>query len=58
MDLLEEIRLRSNGSIALKFGKNQEVLDEKITYRDILETYGVPYAVFEDYASRSRGGKI
>lgn len=38
MDLLEEIRLRSNGSIALKFGKNQEVLDEKITYRDILET--------------------
>ena len=35
---LEEIRLRSNGSIALKFSQNSIILHQKVTYKDILET--------------------
>lgn len=35
---LEEIRLRSNGTIALKFSQNSIVLYNKVTYQDILET--------------------
>lgn len=38
MEALEEIRLRSNGSIAFKFSKCQDILTDKITYQDILET--------------------
>lgn len=35
---LEEIRLRSNGSIILKISNKQTILQKKITYQDILET--------------------
>lgn len=35
---LEEIRIRSNGSIALKFANKQEMLRVKIDYDDILQT--------------------
>lgn len=35
---LEEIRIRSNGSIALKFANKQEILRVKIDYDDILQT--------------------
>ena len=35
---LEEIRIRSNGTIALKFAQNQEILNERINYEDILHT--------------------
>lgn len=35
---LEEIRVRSNGTITLKLAQNQEVLNEKISYDDILHT--------------------
>lgn len=35
---LEEIRIRSNGYITVKLNNSQEVLKEKITYQEILET--------------------
>ncbi len=35
---LEEIRIRSNGSIILKFIEKQEVLHKKVVYQDIIET--------------------
>ena len=35
---LEEIRIRSNGSIALKFTVGQEILCKNISYEDILQT--------------------
>lgn len=35
---LEEIRIRSNGYITVKLSNSQEVLKEKITYQEILET--------------------
>ena len=35
---LEEIRIRSNGSIALKFIEHQEILENRIVYQDILDT--------------------
>ena len=35
---LEEIRIRSNGSIALKFATGQEILCKNISYEDILQT--------------------
>ena len=35
---LEEIRIRSNGSIALKFAAWQEILCKNISYEDILQT--------------------
>ena len=35
---LEEIRIRSNGYITVKLNNLQEVLKEKITYQEILET--------------------
>lgn len=35
---LEEIRIRSNGSIALKFTEGQEILCKNISYEDILQT--------------------
>ncbi len=35
---LEEIRIRSNGSIALKFAAGQEILCKNISYEDILQT--------------------
>lgn len=38
LDFLEEIRIRSNGRIALKFTQNQEILNDKIMYEDILQT--------------------
>ena len=38
LNTLEEIRIRSNGSIALKFGQNQEILKERIHYEEILKT--------------------
>lgn len=38
LEELEEIRIRSNGSIALKFTKKQEILEKRVTYQDILET--------------------
>ena len=38
INTLEEIRIRSNGNITLKFSDKQEILSKKITYKDILET--------------------
>lgn len=38
VETLEEIRLRSNGSIILKFTGKQIVLPQKITYQDILQS--------------------
>lgn len=38
---IEEIRLRSNGSIILKNSNEQIILQKKITYQDILETLQV-----------------
>lgn len=38
LDTLEEVRIRSTGTIALKFLKSQEILNERIQYQDILET--------------------
>lgn len=38
LNTLEEIRIRSNGTIALKFSQNQEILREKIVYEDILQS--------------------
>lgn len=38
LNTLEEIRLRSNGSIILKIAQYQEVLKEKIKYEDITQT--------------------
>lgn len=38
INTLEEIRIRSNGYITLKFSDKQEILSKKITYKDILET--------------------
>jgi len=38
LNTLEEIRIRSNGTIALKFAQKQEILFEKIKYEDILQT--------------------
>lgn len=38
MNMLEEIRIRSNGSISLKFVNTQEILQERIRYEDIIET--------------------
>ena len=35
---LEEIRIRINGSIILKFIEKQEVLHKKVVYQDIIET--------------------
>ena len=35
---LEEIRIRSNGYITVKLNNSREVLKEKITYQEILET--------------------
>lgn len=35
---LEEIRIRSNGYITVKLNNSQEVLKERITYQEILET--------------------
>jgi len=35
---LEEIRIRSNGALALKFINNQIILEEKIRYEDIIQT--------------------
>ena len=37
-NILEEIRIRSNGTIALKFLNEQIVLREKITYEDIIKS--------------------
>ena len=38
LNTLEEIRIRSNGSIALKYTQSQEILEERIMYEDILQT--------------------
>lgn len=38
LNTLEEIRIRSNGSISLKFARNQEILRDRIMYVDILQT--------------------
>lgn len=38
---IEEIRLRSNGSIILKNSNEQIIIQKKITYQDILETLQV-----------------
>lgn len=38
LNTLEEIRIRSNGIIALKFSQSQEILKERIKYEDILQT--------------------
>ncbi len=38
MNTLEEIRIRSNGIIALKFMDKQEILRKRISYDDILQT--------------------
>ena len=38
VETLEEIRLRSNGSIILKFTERQIVFPQKITYQDILQS--------------------
>lgn len=38
---IEEIRLRSNGSVILKNSNKQIILQKKITYQDILETLQV-----------------
>lgn len=38
LDVLEEIRIRSNGTIALKFQREQVILRDKIQYEDILQT--------------------
>ena len=35
---LEEIRIRSNGSISLKFSQEQVILTERIRYEDLLQT--------------------
>ena len=35
---LEEIRIRSNGIIALKYSSKQEILKQSIVYQDIIET--------------------
>lgn len=35
---LEEIRIRSNGIISLKFNSKQEILNQKVTYQEIIET--------------------
>ncbi len=38
MNTLEEIRIRSNGVIALKFMDKQEIIKKRILYEDILQT--------------------
>ena len=38
LSTLEEIRIRSNGSISLKYLGHQEILNERIRYEDILQT--------------------
>ena len=38
INTLEEVRIRSNGSIALKYAQYQEILTERIRYEDILQT--------------------
>ncbi len=38
LDILEEIRIRSNGIVALKFMDKQEILRKRISYDDILQT--------------------
>lgn len=38
LNTLEEIRIRSNGRVALKFTQEQEILNERIKYEDILQT--------------------
>lgn len=38
LNTLEEVRVRSNGSISLKFSQCQEILKERIRYEDILQT--------------------
>ena len=38
LNTLEEVRIRSNGSISLKFSQCQEILKERIRYEDILQT--------------------
>lgn len=38
LNTLEEIRIRSNGRVALKFAQNQEILNGRIKYEDILQT--------------------
>lgn len=38
LNSLEEIRLRSNGSIGLKFRDRQNILERKIEYQDILDS--------------------
>lgn len=38
LNKLEEIRIRSNGTIALKFINHQEILRNKISYDDIIKT--------------------
>lgn len=38
LNALEEVRIRSNGSISLKFSQCQEILKERIRYDDILQT--------------------
>ena len=38
LSTLEEIRIRSNGSIALKFTQKEQILTERIRYDDIIQT--------------------
>ena len=38
LNTLEEIRIRSNGTIALKFTQSREILKERIRYQEILQT--------------------
>lgn len=38
LNTLEEIRIRSNGRISLKFAQNNQILEEKIRYEDIIQT--------------------